>query len=136
MRVYLMRHASAEEAGPSGDASRPLTERGRREAREAGEALRGRGATPALVLSSPRLRARETAEIVAKILGVKAEVRESLDCGAPAAAYDALRDQDVLIVGHNPEISAVAGTPFRPSSIVCFEDSRLVWVRHPNQETQ
>jgi len=139
-----MRHATAEEASGS-DALRRLSEQGRREAQEAADALRKREARPAVVLTSPRLRARETAEIVAAALGVPLEVREGLNCGATAAAYlDALRPdegRDVLLVAHNPEISAFAGAlarkgvAFRPSTVCCFdisdESTSMEWIRHP-----
>src|SRR5205085_10497838 len=69
MRVYLMRHATAEDPVTGPDSGRRLTEQGRREAREAGKSLLERGAAPAAILTSPRLRARETAELVAAELG-------------------------------------------------------------------
>jgi phosphohistidine phosphatase len=139
-----MRHATAEESSGS-DATRPLSDRGREEARLAAEALRERKARPARILTSPRLRARETAEIIGTALGIEVEVREGLNCGAGATAYlDALRPaegRDVLVVAHNPEISAFASAladqslSFRPSTICCFEvgeeSSRLDWMRHP-----
>jgi phosphohistidine phosphatase len=140
-----MRHATAEEAAGGSDATRRLSEQGRREAQEAAEAIGKRDVRPAIVLTSPRLRARETAEIVARTLGVPVEVREGLNCGATAAAYlDALKPddgRDVLIVAHNPEISAFAcalsrrAISFRPSTVGCFEltadSASLEWVRHP-----
>ena len=145
MRAYFLRHASAEESGPKGDASRRLTDQGQREAREAAGALRERDAHPAIIATSPRQRARETAEIVGRALGVPVEVREGLDSGARAAAYlDALRPtegRDVLVVGHNPEISAIASSlagtavSFRPATICCIEltgeEATLEWVRNP-----
>ncbi|MBI3857269.1 MAG: phosphohistidine phosphatase SixA [Planctomycetes bacterium] len=149
MRIYLMRHATAEETGSGTDAARPLTERGRREARAAAVALRELEAQVAAIISSPRLRARETAEIVATAIGrdLSVEVRSSLDCGATLAA---LRDEleprqegEVLLVGHNPELSqfasalAAQAVAFRPSTVCCFEvegsDAKLLWLRHPGE---
>jgi phosphohistidine phosphatase len=147
MRIYLMRHATAADPGGSSDALRPLTEQGRREAREAGRALRDEGAEIAVVLSSPRLRARETAELVVEGLGrpVPVEVRETLNCGATGKVYLAeIRAQEagsLLLVGHNPEMSAIASTlvgqslSFRPATLCAIdleEDSAsLRWLRHP-----
>lgn len=139
-----MRHASAEEAAGS-DAKRRLSEQGKREAREAAEALLEREVRPAVVLTSPRLRARETAEIVAQALGISVHEREGLNCGATAPSYlDALRpdeDRSVLIVAHNPEITAFAcalsrqSISFRPSTVCCFDmtadSAKLEWVHHP-----
>jgi phosphohistidine phosphatase len=144
-----MRHATAEEAAGGTDAARCLSDQGRREAKEAAIAIREREARPVIVLTSPRLRARETAEIVASALGVPVEVREGLNCGATAAAYlEALRPdlgREVLLVAHNPELSAFAsalartGIAFRPSTVCCFEISEesatLEWVRHPDQRS-
>jgi phosphohistidine phosphatase len=146
VRIYLMRHATAEEAGPAGDAARRLTEGGRPEAREAGEALRDRRAVLSAVLSSPRTRARETATIVADILGVDLHVTEALDSGAPLSGYPTVisifgQGGDVLLVGHNPEIgtwaSRMAGQDlsFRPSTVACFDltsKARLDWIRQPS----
>jgi len=141
-----MRHATAADAGATSDALRPLTEQGRQEARNAGKALRERGTEIAVVLSSPRLRARETAELVVEGLGTKIaiEVREALNCGATAAAYlGEIRAQNgpLLLVGHNPEMSAfagaIAGRPvsFRPATLCAIdlegESASLTWVRHP-----
>lgn len=140
-----MRHATAEEAAGGSDSARRLSEQGRREAREAAQAIRDRGARPAIVFTSPRLRARETAEIVAKALGISVEVREGLNCGATTEAYlDVLRPdeaRDVLLVAHNPEISAIAGAlagkgvAFRPSTVCCVDlseaSAHLDWIRHP-----
>jgi phosphohistidine phosphatase len=147
MRVYLMRHATAQEPGSGPDAARPLTEQGRREARDAGDALRDRKAAVTAILSSPRTRARETAELVASALGggVTVQLRERLTCGSTAALYlDEIRSVkagEVLLVAHNPELSAFASAlvceavSFSPSTICAVDlesdDARLVWLRHP-----
>jgi len=145
VRIYLMRHATAEETGPEGDASRRLTNDGRREAREVGEALRDRRAVLSAVVCSPRTRARETAKIVADILTVELHVTEALDSGAPLSGYPTVisifgHGGDVLLVGHNPEIvtwaSRMAGQDlvFRPSTVCCFnldDKAQLEWLRQP-----
>jgi phosphohistidine phosphatase len=147
MRIYLMRHATAAEPGGTPDALRPLTEQGRREAREAGEALRERGEEIAVVLSSPRLRARETAELVVQGFGrpLKVDVREGLSCGATNNVFlseiRSQSDEPLLLVGHNPELSAFASAlagrsiSFRPATLCAIdldEDrASLNWVRHP-----
>jgi phosphohistidine phosphatase len=147
MRVYLMRHATAADAGGTSDALRPLTEQGRQEAREAGRALRERGVAIGVVLSSPRLRARETAELVVEGFGAKVgvETREALNCGASSATYlheIGAQGRPLLLVGHNPEISAIASglvgqaISFRPATLCAMDldenGGRLDWVRHPN----
>lgn len=145
MRVYLMRHAAAEESAAGGDAQRRLTEQGRVDAREAGNALRDRNEKVDLILSSPRLRARETAELVAAAIGAPVEVRQELTCGATNEVFwDVLRSEDadktLLLVAHNPDlgtfvsslISRVVG--FSPATLCCVDPDAgtLLWIRHPH----
>ncbi|MBE7492987.1 MAG: histidine phosphatase family protein [Planctomycetes bacterium] len=76
--IYLVRHAEpvspALHRGP--DATRPLSDRGRRQAQWTAEYLNA--AQTAEVFSSPHARCRETAEIIAQALGVKATVDDRL----------------------------------------------------------
>lgn len=61
--LWLLRHGKAAESLGAADAGRPLTERGEAQSKEAGETLAGLGVTFAAVLTSPRVRAKHTAEI-------------------------------------------------------------------------
>jgi phosphohistidine phosphatase len=129
MRLFLMRHATAADPGGVPDALRPLTEQGRLDAREAGKAIHDMNEELALVLTSPRLRARETAELLVEGYGrqVPVVIRETLTCGASASAYLAQIDAHpvgrILLVAHNPEMSAFASQltgasmSFRPGSL-------------------
>jgi phosphohistidine phosphatase len=147
MRLYLMRHGMAADPGGIADAMRPLAEQGRQEAMEAGAALRERGEKIEVVLTSPRLRARETAELVAGALGRKVPVvvREGLTCGATASVYleeiGTRSAGELLLVAHNPELSAFASglvgesISFRPATICAVDldadSAHLAWLRHP-----
>src|SRR5688572_30200435 len=77
MKVLLIRHGKAEEhnlvssLSPKKDAQRALTETGRRDMRKAAKGLRKLAPDISIIATSPLLRARETAEIVAKVFGVK-----------------------------------------------------------------
>ena len=108
-RLYLVRHAHSDPGDP--DSLRPLSARGREQARELGERL---GAVePYAVLASPLLRARETAAAIAKAAGVDLRVDERLAPGATAA--DVLSAVDgagatVVVVGHQPDCSEIALT--------------------------
>ena len=147
MRIYFMRHATAEEPGAGPDAMRALTEQGRREAQGGGKTLQERGAAPSVILTSPRLRARETAGLVARALGSRprVEIRDALSCGA---SFDALRQEmtrpqarELLLVAHNPElssfVSALTGESiaFRPATLCAVdlepEGARLAWLEDP-----
>jgi phosphohistidine phosphatase len=116
MRVLIVRHAEAAPGTP--DELRALTTGGRDEARALGVELRESGFTADAVITSPLLRARETAAALA--LGTPA-VDERL---APGAAPEALREaaagrgETVVIVGHQPDcgqaVAAFTGGPEPP----------------------
>jgi phosphohistidine phosphatase len=115
-QLWLLRHAEAEPHGTRVDAQRRLTERGERQARAAGIALRRLGADFDAVLFSPRVRARQTAELAAE--GWSEEQRAALREYAPLShgfdaeqALEAIRalpaDGRLLLVGHEPDLSRV-----------------------------
>src|SRR6266849_5753535 len=113
MQLLIVRHAEAAPGSP--DELRPLTAEGREHARELGERLRAQGFEPDAVVSSPLLRARETA--VALGLG-EPEVDERL---APGASSNDVRDaaagrgETVIVIGHQPDCGrAVAVLSGRP----------------------
>ena len=129
MRVYLVRHADAAPGEP--DELRPLTPHGRQQARDVGARLAAEGAAGAAVITSPLLRARETAEEIARALGTTAEPDERL---APGATAEAVRDAavehgDVVVaVGHQPDCGRVAAVlsggpepPFPKAGVVAID---------------
>jgi phosphohistidine phosphatase len=107
--VFLVRHAHAAKGEP--DESRPLSERGRSEARLLAEALAARDDPPVLVLTSPLLRARQTAEVIASAAEAELRVDERLAPGATAdLLVEALAGEDgpVAAIGHQPDCSHIA----------------------------
>lgn len=111
MRYYFVRHGIASDLAPS-DFARELTARGRRRVGKAAKVMKALGMTPAFIYTSPRLRARQTAEIIAAELGMKATVAEEVDFGFDIAAVKALSqgltsESEVMFVGHNPDISLI-----------------------------
>lgn len=104
-----MRHAKAEEGEP--DELRSLTSEGRESARSVGKQLAAEGVRPDAVLSSPLLRARETAAGIAQVVGVEPESDERL---APGASPDDIRaaatgrGETVVVVGHQPDCGRAA----------------------------
>jgi phosphohistidine phosphatase len=107
MRLYLVRHAEAAPGDP--DELRPITPKGRDQARAVGESLRA--ARPALVLTSPLLRARETGAAIARETGAELRIDERLAPGADAASLvEAVAGgpEPVIAVGHQPDCSEIA----------------------------
>jgi phosphohistidine phosphatase len=129
MRLYLVRHAEAARGEP--DALRPLTASGLAAARSLGAQLAAEGAHPDTVLSSPLLRARETAAELARALACATEPDERLAPGATAVdvrAAVAGRGEEVVVVGHQPDCSQIAaelsGGPepaFPPAGVIVLE---------------
>jgi len=107
--VYLCRHAHSAPGDP--DELRPLSPDGERQAAELGERLAAQPAPPAVVLTSPLLRARQTAEAIARAASVEVRIEARLAPGATAAAVRALAAEasaPFATVGHQPDCSEIA----------------------------
>lgn len=112
MKLYFFRHGHAEDAdGPEfDDFVRRLTDKGIERTEAAARALVKLGVKPALLYSSPRVRARQTADILAKGMGVSVSVREEVGFGftiehIPPLIADAGADDEIMFVGHEPDLS-------------------------------
>jgi phosphohistidine phosphatase SixA len=106
VRVILVRHAKAEQGHPDG--LRPLTPAGREKAEELGRQLADE--RPDAVVSSPLVRAVQTATPIAKAAGVELELEERLSPGATADDLRAVvegRGETVVVVGHQPDCSEI-----------------------------
>ncbi|MFL5930408.1 MAG: SixA phosphatase family protein [Gaiellaceae bacterium] len=129
MRVYLVRHAEAAPGEP--DDLRALTPEGRRAARDLGERLAAEGVRPDAVISSPLLRARETAGEIGSAVGVEPEADERLGFGATADGLRELvegRGETLVAIGHQPDCGRIAAElgdgvepPFPPAGMVLLE---------------
>jgi phosphohistidine phosphatase len=108
MRLYIVRHAKAEEDAPTGrDADRPLRPRGHRQAEALGAFFAAENPGPAIVLASPYLRARETAEHIWAALDVHPQFDDRLAAHRYLDDYlDVVMDLEgapsAAIIGHNP----------------------------------
>ncbi len=124
--LYLIRHGLAEERGEAwpDDAKRPLTEEGMSRLRRSARALERLGVSIDVVLTSPLVRSRQTAEIVAAAFAPRPPV-VNVDALAPGGAFAAFtaeldkhaRRSRIAIVGHEPGIGELA--------------ARLLGMRHP-----
>jgi phosphohistidine phosphatase len=126
MDVYLVRHAIAHERNPDrwpDDALRPLTAAGKRRFRQVARGLASCLPKSARVLTSPYVRARETADMLVRAakLPKPVEARELASGAATAKAFALLRAQrrkSIVLVGHEPNLSvwlsaALAGNAAR-----------------------
>lgn len=101
--LWLLRHAEAADGVP--DDERPLTEQGIRQADAAGAALARLGVHIDVCLSSPKLRALQTAQRACAPLGIEVTVEGAL-AGEPIDVEDLTAGLgDVLLVGHDPSFS-------------------------------
>jgi phosphohistidine phosphatase len=101
--LWLLRHADAADGFP--DDERPLTERGIQQAQDAGRALERLGVSLNACLSSPKLRALQTAQLACGPLGVEVTVEPRL-AGEPFDVDDLTAGlDDVLLVGHDPSFT-------------------------------
>jgi phosphohistidine phosphatase len=101
--LWLLRHAEAAEGVP--DDERPLTDRGMRQAEAAGLALARLGVTIEACLSSPKLRAVQTAQRACEHLGVTVTIEPAL-AGGPFDVHALTAGlEDVLLVGHDPSFT-------------------------------
>ena len=111
-QLWLLRHGEAEPHDARPDADRRLTDRGREQSRIAGRALAALKVQVHLCLTSPKVRARDTAVLACEALGIEPIDHAALFAGFDVA--DALEllaiagpDQRVLVVGHEPDFSQV-----------------------------
>lgn len=116
MEIYILRHGIAESQAPGGsDARRALTDQGRAKLRLVLDRARLANVSPSLILTSPYVRATQTAELAAEILGYgKAVVRTDalLPSSSAAAVWRELcnhgGERAVLVAGHEPLLSESA----------------------------
>ncbi len=107
-QLWFLRHGEAEPHDARPDVDRRLTERGEEQSRVAGRALATLGISFQLVLTSPRIRALDTARLACQELGCDFVVDNALSSrfeldDALALAHAAGEDKRVLFVGHNPD---------------------------------
>jgi phosphohistidine phosphatase len=127
VKLYVMRHGPAEDGSPTGrDGDRALTPEGRERTRSVARALLAEGEVPLTIVSSPLVRALQTAEIVAAVTTLEERVRTSKDAGGAPGAVEIRREiapggdllglvhdlaqtgrKRAMIVGHEPDLSTL-----------------------------
>lgn len=111
MKLFFLRHAQAED-GYTDDFHRQLTQRGTHRTATAARVMETLKIRPTKIFTSPRVRAFQTAEIVANQLKLKVDVREEVNFGFNLQAVgDLIVDlnptDEVMFVGHEPSMSMV-----------------------------
>src|SRR3954464_14234623 len=116
MELYFLRHGIAADVGPAGlgDAGRPLTKEGIAKMQAEARGMRRLGLRLDALLSSPLVRASETAAIVARELGTELQLADELASGCDIAQLFALLGEHraaerVMLVGHEPDFSSLIG---------------------------
>lgn len=149
MYCYLVRHGEAK--SETEDPARPLSDRGREDVTRVAQQVGMCGLQVAEIRHSGKLRARQTAEILAKFLRPARGVHEMEglapgDHPSKARAAIEVADEPLMLVGHLPHLSRLAsalllGDPeqeilqFKPASIACLITDewifRVEWVLIP-----
>ncbi len=134
--IYLLRHGDAED-GNGDDAVRRLTAKGERQAKAAGRALARMEAEIDVCLTSPRVRAADTAKLACQAFGVEPEIAEELR-GGPFDSLDLGAGRgNVLLVGHEPDFSGEvarltsAKVKLRKGGLAIVDGSTLVALLRP-----
>ena len=103
--IWLLRHGDAEAGEDKPDAERELTGKGERQSRDAGAALKALGVELDVCVSSPKVRARETARLACESLAAEVEEDERLSGGDFDPHEIAAGRGEVMLVGHEPDFS-------------------------------
>jgi 8-oxo-(d)GTP phosphatase len=116
IQLHLLRHADAgdPEAWTGPDEVRPLSDKGRRQSERLGRFLRSIAFKPDAILTSPKLRAAQTAEIVAEAIGVAVVEEPRLGEGVTLSDIEAILTDagdpaKPVIVGHDPDLTELLG---------------------------
>jgi phosphohistidine phosphatase len=138
--LWLLRHAEAADGLP--DDERPLTDRGVRQAESAGLALARLGAQIDACLTSPKLRALQTAQLACDPFGLTPTIEPAL-AGEPFDVHELIlgRGENVLLVGHDPSFSLTvhdltgAQSRLRKGGIAGIAKGELVVLLRPAELT-
>jgi phosphohistidine phosphatase len=102
--IYLLRHGEAER-GSGDDATRRLTAKGQRQSEDAGKALARLGVEIDACLTSPKVRAVDTAKLACQALALEPEVAVALSGGEFDSGDLSAGRGETMLVGHEPSLS-------------------------------
>lgn len=136
--IYLLRHGDAER-GNGDDAARRLTAKGERQSEAAGKALVALGVEVDVCLTSPKVRAADTARLACDSLGIEPETVAELQGGAFDSLSLASGRGEVMLVGHEPDFSTEvarltgANVKLRKGGLAIVDGGKLVALLRPNE---
>ena len=133
-KLYLLRHADAAPAAPGQkDSERPLTDRGRRQAAEVAAEAKAKNCSFDAILTSPYVRARDTAKIFAGIYEMSGKVIEEplLASGCSVQAIRKVLERypacgSILCVGHEPDLGQIAAALLELDHVRPFKKAELL----------
>ncbi len=143
MRVYLLRHAIAAERGSAAfvDDDRPLTEEGKEKMSKAAKGLASLISEIDVILTSPLIRAHDTARIAARALRAESKVQVCKELAAGGSLKNLMTYlskfrslNNIMLVGHEPDLGFIASLllgsensiiEFKKGSLCCIEVSTL-----------
>ncbi len=135
--IWFLRHGDA--ADGVDDFARSLTDKGEQQAKAVGKALAELGVSIDACLTSPLVRALETARLVCELLGMEPEIANELSGGEfDPLALRAGRG-DVLLVGHEPDFSRAIGdltgarVEMKKGGLAAVDGATLVALLRPGQ---
>jgi len=135
--IWLLRHAEAADGTP--DAERKLTKKGRKQAKNAGLALKAMGVKPEACFTSPKVRSADTARLACEPLGVEYTLEPKLSGGPFDAEALAAGLKQVLLVGHDPDFSTAvhdatgAQLRMKKGGLAGIEKGELIVLLRPSE---
>jgi phosphohistidine phosphatase len=118
MKLYFFRHGEAEEGTTVNDFNRQLTVNGSARVKTAGRVLAKLGIKPTHLFSSPRVRAKQTAELLSKALNIPVEEREELNFH-----FDVTNLEGLIDALDDPRRCAIASSPTRCTRLAHHAES-------------
>ena len=140
--IWILRHGDAEAGEGKPDADRDLTEKGEKQSIAAGQALKELGVELDVCLTSPKVRAKRTADLACKVLGVDVEEDDRLAGGDFDPVELAAGRSEVMLVGHEPDCSQAVAlatgsrVKMKKGGLAGFDDHMLHILMRPKDLKQ
>lgn len=137
--IWILRHGDAEPHEDKPDADRDLIEKGEQQSVNAGRALKKLGVELDVCLTSPKVRAKRTADLACDVLGVQVEIDDRLKGGDFDPLELAAGRGEVMLVGHEPDCSQAVAlatgsrVKMKKGGLAGFDDHVLHLLMRPKE---